>query len=237
MAVAVAASGAAFVHSGAADPLLTAVASRVAQHGSAPAAAPAAGPERAMKVSWSWDLGGPTWNANLPQPSKLTGSRSIAPESPGTPAKPAQPRPPDGTPADDGWPPYWASISATNPKVGLEPMRDCPRYHGPSARIWMDAKVGPGSVTLTWNDLGDPEPTKWMIGAFARRGADDNPTMTWTEVPIRKAGTCGPVSATITGLSSGVAYDFWLESMNRDPLNPSVSTRMSRGRTEVLKVP
>jgi hypothetical protein len=116
-------------------------------------------------------------------------------------------------------------------------MRSCPQYHGPAARIWMNSKTAPGQVTLTWYDLGDPEPTKWEIGAFARRGADDTPTMSWTEVPVRKAGTCGPVSVTITGLARGVAYDFWLESVNRDPLNPTLETRMSRGRTEVMKIP
>jgi hypothetical protein len=45
------------------------------------------------------------------------------------------------------------------------------------------------------------------------------------------------VSATVTGLASGVGYDFWLETVNRDPLDPSRTYRTSRGRTEVVRIP
>ena len=45
------------------------------------------------------------------------------------------------------------------------------------------------------------------------------------------------MSATITGLESGVGYDFWLETVNRDPLDTSRTYRTSRGRTEVIDIP
>jgi hypothetical protein len=238
MAAAVAASGAALLHSGAVDPVLTAVAGQVAARtGHAQPAAAAPSPGRTARVAWSWDLGAPTWDATLPRPSRLTPVHRIDPVSPAQPAQPVQPRLPDGTPPDDGSRPYWYQMAATNPKVALTPMPGCPQYHGPSARTWMSSTPGKGSVTLTWWDLGDPSISRFEIGAFARAGANDKPSMTWTSVPARKAGTCGTVTATITGLSSGVGYDFWLESVNKDPLNPGSYYRTSRGRTEVMTIP
>jgi hypothetical protein len=242
MAAAVAASGAVFVGSGGADPLLAAAAEQVAARtGGAPAeAAGAASPERSARVSFSWNLGSPRWDATLPQPRRLTAARSIDPANPAKPAQPAQPRPPDGTPPDDGRPPIWYGIAASNPKVELEPMRSCPQFRGPSARIWMTVTPRKGGVTLSWWDIDDPETLRYEIGAFRRAGLGSGSSpgaMTWTRVPLPAARGCRTMTATITGLASGVGYDFWLEAVNRDPLDKSRTYRMSRGRTEVLDIP
>jgi len=237
-AAAVAASGGVFLSSGTADPLLTAVAEQVERRtGQRADAAAAASPERTQRVAWSWNLGAPTWNANLPQPRRLTPVRSIDPAQPARPAKPMQPRLPDGTPPDEsrGW--SWVAIHATNPEVGLEPMRSCPQFRGPGARIWMDVTPARGRVTLSWWDIADPEAVRWEVGAFARTARSGSPSMTWTEVPLGNPRGCRRMTATITGLESGVGYDFWLETVNRDPLDTSRTYRASRGRTEVIDIP
>ncbi len=240
MAAAVAASAGVFLSSGAADPLVAAAVEQVARRtGSAPSseAADASSPRTVRVASWSWTQGSPTWDARLPQPSRLTPVKRIDPASPGRPSRPVQPRLPDGTPPDENrpWNPY--GIAATNPKVGLEPMRSCPQYRGPSARIWMTVTPAKGQVTLSWWDIADPEALRWEIGAFARTAKSGAPSMSWTEVPIRAGRTCGTVTARITGLESGVGYDFWLETVNRDPVAPTRTYRMSRGRTEVIDIP
>jgi hypothetical protein len=240
MAAAVAASGGVFLASGAADPLMAAAAAQVAAR-TAPdterSGEDAASPGRAVRVSWSWGTGAPSWNATLPQPSRLTPVRSIDPATPAKPARPAQPRQPDGTPPDTARPWNWYGIAATNPRVELASPRSCPQFRGPSARIWMTVTPGKGQVTLSWWDIADPEAVRWEIGAFARTANSGTPSMSWTRVPNRPGGGCGTVTARITGLESGVGYDFWLETVNRDPLDPSRTYRMSRGRTEVFDIP
>ena len=235
-AVAVAASGAALLQSGAADPVLAAVVTRVTEGRTAP---PAAGDPtgRTQRVGWSWDLGAPTWEANRPQPSRLTPVKRIDPASPARPAEPVPPTPPDGTPPDDDAFPIWQTVVATNPTVELQPVSSCPQFLGPSARIWMTVTPAKGSVRLSWWDIADPEAIRWEIGAFARSGVNGAPSIQWTPVPIRQPRRCQRVSATVTGLASGVGYDFWLETVNRDPLDPDRIYRTSRGRTEVFKIP
>jgi hypothetical protein len=234
-AVAVAASGAVLLQSGAADPVLAAAVSRVTGGASEqPAASPS---ERTERVAWSWDLGAPTWNANPPQPSRLTPAKRIDPANPARPAAPVKPVPPDGTPPDDGRSPVWQTIVATNPKVELQPESSCPQYRGPSSRIWMTVTPIRGAVQLSWWDIADPEAVRWEIGAFARSGVGGSPSMQWTRVPLQEPRTCQRVTATVTGLASGVGYDFWLETVNRDPLDPSRTYRTSRGRTEVFRIP
>jgi hypothetical protein len=237
VAAAVAASGGVFLSSGTADPLLAAAADRMARQTGAGSDADAASPERTQRVAWSWNLGAPTWNAKLPQPRRLTPVRNIDPAQPAQPARPAQPRRPDGTPPDEdrGW--SWVAIKATNPQVALEPMRSCPQFRGPGARIWMDVTPARGQVTLSWWDIADPEAVRWEIGAFARTARSGAPSMTWTQVPLGNPRGCRRMTATITGLESGVGYDFWLETVNRDPLDTSRTYRMSRGRTEVIDIP
>jgi len=234
-AVAVAASGAVLLQSGAADPLLAAAVARVT--GGTPAAPAAPSGPATERVSWSWDLGAPSWNANLPQPSRLTPEKRIDPANPARPAAPVKPTPPDGTPPDDGSFPVWQTVAATNPKVELKSVSSCPQFRGPSARIWMTVTPVRGAVRLSWWDIADPEAIRWEIGAFARSGVGGSPSIQWTRLPIPARHGCQRVSATVTGLASGVGYDFWLETVNRDPLDPSRTYRTSRGRTEVFKIP
>ena len=237
MAAAVAASGGVFLSSGAADPLVAAAVEQVTRRTASPGADATASPERTERVAWTWGLDSPRWDAKLPPPRRLTPVRGIDPAKPAQPAKPTAPRQPDGTPPDDdrGW--TWVSIAATNPQVELEPMRSCPQFRGPGARIWMDVTPAPGRVTLSWWDIADPEAVRWEIGAFARTARSGSPSMSWTPVPLGNPRGCRRLTATITGLESGVGYDFWLETVNRDPLDTSRTYRMSRGRTEVIDIP
>jgi hypothetical protein len=78
---------------------------------------------------------------------------------------------------------------------------------------------------------------RWEIGAFARTGVGGAPSISWTTVPITRPRQCRQVTATVTGLASGIGYDFWLETVNRDPMDPDRIYRTSRGRTEVVQIP
>jgi hypothetical protein len=235
MAAVVAASGAVFLHSGAADPLVTAAAERVAglTGGPAQTAGPGASPERTERVSWSWDLGAPTWSANRPQPSQLRPKISIDPRNPARPSRPSEPWEPAGTPRDDGRP-FWYGMYAVNPRVELEPRRDCPQYHGPTGSVPVRATAtGPGRATLTWWDTGDPNTRLYQVDAFKRTGGD---AVTSTTYPVAKPRTCRQVTVTVTGLDSGERYEFWLETVDDDPIDKGGTVRLARGRTEPVTI-
>jgi hypothetical protein len=158
----------------------------------------------------------------------------IDPVNPARPSKPTDPWLPAGTPEDDGRPYWFGGPDTVNPKVGLEPRRDCPQYHGPSGTIPMRATAaGAGRATLTWWDTGDPNTRLYQVDAFRRTGGD---AVTSSTFPVKRPRTCQQTTVTVSGLARGETYEFWLETVDDDPLNKGGTVRMSRGRTELVPI-
>ena len=70
--------------------------------------------------------------------------------------------------------------------------------------------AGPGSATLEWMADARPEVIGYRVQAVSQRlvgGAQPEPVVQTVGQP----GGCTPVSVTVTGLTSGVPYVFWLE--------------------------
>jgi hypothetical protein len=75
---------------------------------------------------------------------------------------------------------------------------------------WLNATPGVGQASLSWMSLGDPRIVEYKIAAVLQnRPGGSVPPATWTTVP--KPSGCQQMNATVTGLTSGNWYVFWLD--------------------------
>jgi hypothetical protein len=83
---------------------------------------------------------------------------------------------------------------------------------GPGTPTGLDVSVRAGAAVVTWKapDASTHPVENWLLAA-----ADQEPprgsTITWQTVAAGPG--CGTVSATVTGLTSGHRYAFWLEDV------------------------
>lgn len=75
---------------------------------------------------------------------------------------------------------------------------------------WLNATPGVGQASVSWMSLGDPRIVEYKIAAVLQnRPGGSVPPATWTTVP--KPNGCQQVNATVTGLTKGNWYVFWLD--------------------------
>jgi len=102
--------------------------------------------------------------------------------------------------------------------VGIDedpPEAVCGGYSVP-VQISPGAVPGVGSATISWQADGRSEVTGYRVQAVSQTlvaGAQPAPL----QQSVAQPAGCGPVTVTVTGLASGVAYVFWLEEAVVDP--------------------
>lgn len=75
---------------------------------------------------------------------------------------------------------------------------------------WLNATPGVGQASVSWMSLGDARIVEYRIASVLQnRPGGSVPPATWTTVP--KPNGCQQVNATVTGLTSGSWYVFWLD--------------------------
>lgn len=154
--------------------------------------------------------------ASLPviRSSVLRGSaaRSTAPQWQG-------PQPPAPTSAPSQAPLGEAGSSSRTPVPLRAPASSptstavpCTSGLGPGTPTGLDVSVRAGAAVVTWKA---PDATTHPVENWLLAAADQEPprgsTITWQTVAAGPG--CGTVSATVTGLTSGHRYAFWLEDV------------------------
>jgi hypothetical protein len=75
---------------------------------------------------------------------------------------------------------------------------------------WLMAEPGVGQASVSWMSLGDPRIVEYRLAAILQnRPGGSQPAATWTSVA--KPNGCQQMSATVTGLTRGSWYVFWLD--------------------------
>jgi hypothetical protein len=75
---------------------------------------------------------------------------------------------------------------------------------------WLNATPGVGQGSVSWMSLGDPRVVEYKIAAILQnRPGGSVPPAIWTTVP--KPNGCQQMNATVSGLTSGSWYVFWLD--------------------------
>ncbi|MGY1617524.1 hypothetical protein ACI797_12360 [Geodermatophilus sp. SYSU D00691] len=121
--------------------------------------------------------------------------------------------------------------------VGIEdepPPAVCGGYANP-VRINPGATPGPGTATISWMADGRPEVTGYRVQAVSQDvvpGEQPDPVRRTVAQP---AG-CTPVTTTLTGLTRGGVYVFWLEEAVFDPLT-GVTRLVQVGSSEAVAIP
>jgi len=120
--------------------------------------------------------------------------------SPAGPALPALTTPGAGAPATPG--------PVNQPTYSVTPY--CLTRLRADTMNWLNATPGVGQASVSWMSLGDPRIVEYKIAAVLQnRPGGSVPPATWTTIP--KPNGCQQVNATISGLTSGNWYVFWLD--------------------------
>jgi hypothetical protein len=120
-------------------------------------------------------------------------------------ASPAAPALPAPTTAGAG---TAAPGTVTHPTYGVTPY--CLTRLRADTMYWLNATPGIGQASVSWMSLGDPRVVEYKIAAVLQnRPGGSVPPATWTTVP--KPAGCQQTNATVTGLTSGSWYVFWLD--------------------------
>lgn len=137
------------------------------------------------------DVGAPDWFWYQ------QGERAASPEGP---ALPALTTPGDGaTTVPD---------TVTQPTYSARP--ECLRRLRADTMYWLNATPGVGQASVSWMSLGDPRIVEYKIASVLQnRPGGSVPPATWTTVP--KPAGCQLMDVTVTGLTSGSWYVFWLD--------------------------
>ncbi|WP_203925767.1 hypothetical protein [Virgisporangium ochraceum] len=120
-----------------------------------------------------------------------------------SPAAPALPAPTTGGP-----------ITVTVPGTPAQPPYSgrpyCLGRLRADTMYWLNATPGVGQASVSWMSLGDPRIVEYKIAAVLQnRPGGSVPPATWTTVP--KPNGCQQMNATVTGLTRGNWYVFWLD--------------------------
>ena len=75
---------------------------------------------------------------------------------------------------------------------------------------WLNATAGVGQASVNWMSIGDPRVVEYRIApVLQNRPGGSVPPALWTTVP--KPSGCQLINATVTGLTKGNWYVFWLD--------------------------
>lgn len=101
--------------------------------------------------------------------------------------------------------------------------------------VGVAAVASRGSVQLSWHSRKGASLEGWRVAA-ARQDlvSGAQPPLVWKDVPAPPG--CQMVTTTITGLTSGSTYQFWLHTVLTDPLGGDPTVVMV-GRSPVVDVP
>jgi hypothetical protein len=110
-----------------------------------------------------------------------------------------------------------ASASATAPAAAApatEPIGSgrpyCLTRLRADTMYWLSPTPGVGQASVSWMSLGDPRIVEYKLAAVLQnRPGGSNPPLEWTSIP--KPDGCREMSATVTGLTRGSYYVFWLD--------------------------
>jgi hypothetical protein len=115
-----------------------------------------------------------------------------------------------------------AGSPATSSAISMPPLTppsapsDSPRCLSriPAGTGTIGATGGAGTGTVVWNHVADPRIVEYRVAAIAqdRPGGDDLPAATWTTV-AKPDGGCQEMTVTVSGLTSGIRYVFWLDAV------------------------
>lgn len=94
------------------------------------------------------------------------------------------------------------------------PTAACGGYGSPR-HIVPGVTAGTGQATVSWRADGNSDVTGYRVQAVSQRLVGGTQPAPVVQTAGQPAG-CVPVSATVTGLSSGVPYVFWLEEAQYD---------------------
>ncbi|HEX8630738.1 MAG TPA: fibronectin type III domain-containing protein [Catenuloplanes sp.] len=124
-------------------------------------------------------------------PSASPSTRSVASPSPApTPARPAPAQEPPATA-----PPACSGTSRPGQLNGLTVV------------------PGAGSATVSWYHAGDPAVVRYRLAAVPQKlAAGSQSPLDWRDVPT--GAPCRTVTSTITGLTPGAPYIFWLDAVS-----------------------
>lgn len=129
--------------------------------------------------------------------------------------------------------PSYPAAPATTPGAVPGP---CWPLYGPGYSVPLNITTARGSITVRWYHNGDPATLEYYVGAWARSGtAAERGSPTWTTYPPTSA--CGEVSATVSGLRSGVSYLLQLDRLALTPETIAGRTRQSLNQLGAVPVP
>jgi hypothetical protein len=112
----------------------------------------------------------------------------------------------------------------------------CWPLYGPGYSVPLNVTTATGSITVRWYHNGDPATLDYYVGAWARSGTlAERGDPTWTTYPPTSA--CGEVSATVSGLRSGVSYLVQLDRLALTPETIAGRTRQSLNQLGAVLVP
>lgn len=93
----------------------------------------------------------------------------------------------------------------------------------------------PGQASLSWYSHGGGSLEGWKVAVVPQQlVSGEQPPLRWQDVAAPPG--CVLVSTTITGLTSGQTYSFWLHAQISTPMDPGGTLEMV-GRTTPLVVP
>lgn len=98
----------------------------------------------------------------------------------------------------------------------------------------LSVQPGARSATVTWFNGGDPGLVSYRLAAVPQRLETGNQLpVDWQDVPA--GAGCRTMSFTISGLSSGEPYIFWLDAVSRRLVGDGTRDN-AVGRSEVVRV-
>lgn len=148
---------------------------------------------------------------------------------------PTTPPPAQAVAADPYWgltaPPVLTATPSPRASASATPPCDMRPRH----TIPFTATGAPGQATLTWYSHGGGSLVGWRLAVVPQQlVSGEQPPLRWQSVAAPPG--CTTVTTTITGLTSGQSYSFWLHAEISTPQDPGPTVEMV-GRTTPLLVP
>jgi hypothetical protein len=170
------------------------------------------------------------WSLGWPGGETVHG-QSISPRRPTGAQPPASPVPPDGTPLEPQRFPGWFAARPASMQAQLTPMESCPQQRGPGVTMPVRIDVlGSGRARVSWWSLGDPDTSSFRVRAVPVLTPTTDAAAAHTST-VSAPSDCRATTTTISGLASGVRYEFWLEAVTRSAVGGGAARAITRGRS------
>lgn len=147
--------------------------------------------------------------------------------------------------------PIWGFLKLATPKATVaHPATTatpaCVPGLSQATNIPVTATAGRTTATVSWQDLGRGDILHYRAGAVAQgwsKGPGNSGTLVqsipvrWRTVPTRH--TCTTLTVTFTGLTSGTAYEFWIDAVHTVTTyagnSPNQETMIGRSSAIVIR--